>query len=101
DAQRADVGVLLVASAVACATGPGEPAQDGDRAALFRTVAVVVKGDSAPHLYTVFADGAPAELPGDHLHAPVFPDLEDGFDDFVAALGAHFTAGARVGVDDQ
>jgi Xaa-Pro aminopeptidase len=93
--------ILLGSSSVAYATGATAPAQDGDRAALFRTVAVVVRGDSAPHLYTVFADGAPAELPDDHLHGPVFPDLDDGIDDFVAALGAHFAAGARVGVDDQ
>jgi len=28
------------------------------RAALFRAVAVVVKGDTAPHLYTIYVDGA-------------------------------------------
>jgi len=77
------------------------PAQDGDRAALFRTVAIVVKGDSAPHLYTLCADGAPAELPGDHLHGPLFPDLDDGIAAFAAALADYFPAAARVGVDDQ
>ncbi len=71
------------------------PAQDGDRAALFRAVAVVVRGDSAPHLYTLFADGAPAELPSDHLHGPLFPDLDDGIDLFAKALAEHFSAGAR------
>ena len=52
DAQGVDGLVLLGSSSVAYATGAAEPGQDGDRAALFRTVAVVVKGDSAPHLYT-------------------------------------------------
>jgi Xaa-Pro dipeptidase len=101
DANGADGLVLLGSSAVGYATGMAVPAQDGDRAALFRTVAVVAKGDPAPHLYTHFADGAPAELPADHLHGPVFPDLDDGIDAFAAALGERFAAGARIGVDDQ
>ena len=93
--------VLLGSSAVTYATGTAMPAQDGDRAALFRAVAVVVSGDSAPHLYTLFADGAPAELPSDHLHGPLFPDLDDGIDLFAKALAEHFSAGARLGVDHQ
>jgi Xaa-Pro aminopeptidase len=94
--------VLLGSSSVTYATGAAMPAQDGDRAALFRAVAVVVKGDSAPHLYTLFADGAPAELPDDHLHGPLFPDLDDGIDLFAKALAEHFSVGAaRIGVDHQ
>jgi Xaa-Pro dipeptidase len=93
--------VLLGSSSVVYATGAAMPAQDGDRAALFRAVAVVVKGESAPHLYTLYADGAPPELPSDHLHGPLFPDLDDGMDLFAKALTAHFAAGAHVGVDHQ
>jgi Xaa-Pro dipeptidase len=100
-AQGVDGLVLLGSGAVAYATGAAAPAQDGDRAALFRSVAVVVKGDSAPHLYTLYADGAPGELPDDHLHGPLFPDLDDRIDDFAAALAEHFHTGARLGVDDQ
>src|SRR4051812_48254392 len=96
EAQGVDGLVLLGSSSVAYATGAAAPAQDGDRAALFRMVAVVVKGDSAPHLYTLFADGVPAELPEDHLHGPLFPDLDDGIDAFAAALAEHFTSGSRV-----
>jgi len=101
EAQGVDGLVLLGSSAVAYATGAAAPAEDGDRAALLRPVAVVVKGDSAPHLYTLYVDGAPSELPDDHLHGPVFPDLDDGMDVFAAALADHFAPGARVGVDDQ
>jgi Xaa-Pro dipeptidase len=101
EAQGVDGLVLLGSSSVAYATGAAAPAEDGDRAALFRTVAVVVKGDSAPHLYTLFADGVPAELPEDHLHGPLFPDLDDGIDAFAAALAGHFASGSRIGVDDQ
>jgi Xaa-Pro dipeptidase len=101
EAQGVDGLVLLGSSSVAYATGAAAPAQDGDRAALFRAVAVVAKGDTAPHLYTLYADGVPSELPEDHLHAPLFPDLDDGIEAFAAALVDHFPRGARVGVDDQ
>lgn len=101
EAQGIDGLVLLGSSSVAYATGAAAPAQDGDRAALFRPVAVVVKGDSAPHLYTLFADGVPADLPADHVHGPLFPDLDDGIEKFAKALVDHFRLGARVGVDDQ
>jgi Xaa-Pro aminopeptidase len=97
-AQGVDGLVLLGSSSVAYATGAAAPAQDGDRAALFRPVAVVVRGDSAPHLYTLYSDGAPADV---HLHGPLFPDLDDGIDAFAKVLADHFTIGARVGVDDQ
>lgn len=101
EAQGSDGLVLLGSSSVAYATGAAVPAQDGDRAALFRPVAVVVKGDSSPHLYTGYGDGVPTDLPDDHLHGPVFPDLDDGIELFATALGEHFRGGARVGVDDQ
>jgi Xaa-Pro aminopeptidase len=101
DVQGVDGLVLLASSSVAYATGAATPAQDGDRAALFRPVVVVVKGDSAPHLYTLYADGAPAELPDHHLHGALFPDLDDGIEAFAAALGGHFSSGARIGVDAQ
>jgi Xaa-Pro dipeptidase len=100
-ARGLDGLVLLGSSSVTYATGAAMPAQDGDRAALFRAVAIVIKGELAPHLYTLFADGAPAELPSDHLHAPLFPDLDDGIDLFAKALAEHFSAGARIGVDHQ
>ncbi|WP_110314548.1 M24 family metallopeptidase [Mycolicibacterium moriokaense] len=101
DAQGVDGLVLLGSSSVAYATGAAAPAQDGDRAALFRSVAVVVNGEFAPHLYTLYVDGAPSDLPEDHLHGPLFPDLDDGIETFAKALADHFPSGARVGVDDQ
>ncbi|POY04673.1 peptidase [Mycobacterium kansasii] len=88
--------VLLGSSAVTYATGAAMPAVAGDRAALFRAVAVVAAGESAPHLYTVFDDGVPPEV---QLHGPLFPDLDDAMAGLAAALGEHFVPGARVGVD--
>jgi len=95
DAQGVDGLVLLGSSAVAYATGAAEPAQDGDRAALFRTVAVVAKGDSAPHVYTHYDDGLPDDLPDDHRHASLFPDIDDGIGQFVEAVADHFEPGAH------
>jgi Xaa-Pro dipeptidase len=93
--------VLLSTSGVAYATGAEIPGDDPGRASLFRPVAVVVKGDPVPHLYTMFADGAPEDLPDDHLHGALFPDLDDGIDLFEKVLGEHFSAGTSVGVDDE
>jgi Xaa-Pro dipeptidase len=101
EAQGIDGLVLLGSSSVAYATGAAVPGQDGDTAALFRAVAVVASGDPAPHLYTLYTDGVPADLPGDHLHGPLFPDLDDGMDMFAKALADHFFSGARIGVDHQ
>jgi len=101
EAQGLDGLVLLGSSGVAYATGAEIPGDDPGRASLFRPVAVVIKGDPVPHLYTAFADGAPADLPADHLHGPLFPDLEDGIDLFEKALAEHFSSGASVGVDDE
>src|SRR5260370_3443543 len=89
DAQGVDGLVLLGSSSVAYATGAAEPAQDGDRAALFRAVSIVVKGDTTPHLYTPYVDGVPDDLPRDHLHGPPSPDLDDGIEQFAKALADH------------
>jgi Xaa-Pro aminopeptidase len=101
DSQGVDGLVLLGSSSVGYATGAAEPGQDGDRAALFRAVAVVVKGDWAPHLYTIYTDGVPDDLPADRVHGPLFPDLDDGVEQFAAAISSHFGPRARIGIDHQ
>ncbi|MGP0029236.1 MAG: M24 family metallopeptidase [Acidimicrobiales bacterium] len=103
--QLADQGldglVLLSSSAVAYAAGLSLPGDDSGRAVIFRPVVVVAKGESAPHVYTAARDGLPPELPPDHAHGPLFPDLDDGAEAFVEALSDHFPAGARLAVDHQ
>jgi Xaa-Pro dipeptidase len=99
--QGMDGLVLLGSSAVSYATGALAPGDDSGRAGLFRPVAVVVRGAEAPHLFTPFWDGVPPELPEDHLHGPLFPDLDDGIEHLTQALGELFAPGARLGVDDQ
>jgi Xaa-Pro aminopeptidase len=99
--QELDGLVLMGSTAVSYAAGLAAPAEDSSRASIFRAVVVVVKGDRAPYVYTLARDGLPPELPPDHAHGPLFPDLEDGADDLVRVLSDHFSAGARLAVDDE
>src|ERR1700733_7668417 len=99
--QGLDGMLLLSTSAVTYAAGLAMPGDDGGRAGLVRPVVVVAKGEDAPHVYTVASDVLPPELPQDHVHGPLFPDLEDGIEEFVTALSDHFPAGSRLAVDDQ
>ncbi|HEY2430057.1 MAG TPA: Xaa-Pro peptidase family protein [Acidimicrobiales bacterium] len=99
-AQGLDGLLLLGTSAVAYATGALMPGVDSGRAALLRPVAVVVAGDGTPHLFTPYPEGAPPELPADHLHGPLYPDLDDGAPAVAAAVAELFGAGARLGLDE-
>jgi Xaa-Pro dipeptidase len=101
DAQGMDGLVLLGSGNVAYATGADAPGEDSGRAGLFRSVAIVVRGERAPHIYTAYIDGVPPEFPADHVHGPLFPDLDDGIVELAEALHGHFAPGARLGVDEQ
>jgi len=101
ESQDIDGLVLLGSGGVAYATGVDAPGEDSGRAGLFRSVAVVVRGESEPHVYTTYWDGVPDELSADHVHGPLFPDLHDGIDQFAKAIQGHVGAGARLGVDEQ
>ncbi len=101
EAQGIDGLLLLGSSAVAYATGATAPGEESPRAGLFRAVAVVVRGDETPHLFTAFPDGAPPDVPADHLHPPLFPELDDGIEAMGAALAEMLPTGSRVGVDEQ
>lgn len=90
--------VLLGSGNVSYATGAEAPGQDSGRAALIRPVAVVVRGDPSPHLFTAYPEGAPAELPADHLHPPLWVDLDDG--DPRPVLAELFPEGAKLGADE-
>ncbi len=95
-----DAMVLLGTSAVAYATGAATPGADSSRAGLLRPVAIVVLGDSSPHLLTPYTDGAPPELPADHLHDAVYPDLDGGAAALAAVVAERVARGARVAVDE-
>jgi Xaa-Pro aminopeptidase len=99
-AQGLDGLVLLGTSAVSYATGADAPGCDSGRAALLRSVAVVVAGAEHPHLFTPYPEGAPPELPADHLHGAVVPDLDDGAAALTARLHELFGGSARLGLDE-
>jgi Xaa-Pro dipeptidase len=76
--RGAGAALLIIPSNVAYACGARGAMADGDRSNLERSVVIAVKGQAAPHLFTAYPEGAPPELPADHLHPPLYPDLEDG-----------------------
>jgi Xaa-Pro dipeptidase len=85
---------------VAYATGAVSPGVDSGRGVLFRPVAVVVRGASAPHLFTPYPDGAPADLPPEHLHGAVYPELDDGAKALLGAVGELVPVGSRLAFDE-
>lgn len=98
--QGVDGLVLLTTSAASYAAGVSAPGDDAGRAALFRNVVVVVSGEPAPHVYAAFPEVVPGELPADHLHGPLFPDLDESGEELRRALSSHFPDGALLGADD-
>ena len=99
-AQGLDGLLLLGTSAVSYATGADAPACDSSRAALLRAVAVVVAGADHPWLFTPWPEGAPLELPPDHLGPPAVPDTDDGAAALVATLARLFPGSARLACDE-
>jgi Xaa-Pro dipeptidase len=92
--------VLMGTSAVAYATGAVAPAVDSSHAVLDRTVAIVVSGAPAAHLFTAHPEGAPSELPTEFLHGPLYPELDEGVTTIKRALDELFEPGARLGCDE-
>jgi Xaa-Pro aminopeptidase len=45
---------------------------------MFRTVALVVADDPFPHVFAAYPDGVPEELPPDHVHPPLWPEIDAG-----------------------
>ena len=77
-AQGLAAAVLLGQPAVAYAVGARAPAADAARAAQQRMIAIVTADGEAPHLYTAFPEGAPPDLPGDHVHGALPVDWPEG-----------------------
>jgi Xaa-Pro aminopeptidase len=94
-AAEIDTLVLCLQSNVSYATGARVPAADHVRASWWRDVAVVERDDPWARLYTEFPEGAPPELPGDHLHAAVEVEAAGGAAELVEQLGS-----GRVALDD-
>jgi Xaa-Pro dipeptidase len=103
----ADAGIggllLLTSGNVTYSTGVQVVQADNGRTYQLRTVALVLAGEEHPHLFTPYPEGAPAELPDDHLHPPLVLEGDEGVDDLARQLHALF--GGRdvgvLGIDDH
>jgi Xaa-Pro dipeptidase len=65
-----------------------------------RPVALVLAGDTHPHLFTPYPEGAPVDLPGDHLHPPLFVDLAEGATAAAAILNELLPGEGRLAADE-
>jgi len=96
--QGLDALVLLGNTNVVYATGATWPLGDPGRANFEQPVAVVLADDEWPHLFTPLPDDP--GLPVDHVHGPLYLDLDEG----VRALDAHLRelrpTGGSVAVDE-
>jgi Xaa-Pro aminopeptidase len=91
-AAGVDTLVLCLQANVSYATGARVPTADHVRASWWRDVVVLERDDPWPHLYTEFPEGAPPELPNDHLHTAVEVEADGGAAELVEQLGAGRTA---------
>jgi Xaa-Pro aminopeptidase len=102
--QRRGVGaaLLLTSGNVFYATGAHVVPSDNARTYHQRTIALVVAGDEHPHLFTPYTEGAPPELPADHVHPPLYPELDEGVKDMARRLDELLggTLAGKLGVDD-
>ena len=97
-ASGLDAIVLLGNTNVVYATGATWPLGDPGRANFEQPVAVVLADDEWPHLFTPLADDT--GLPADHVHGPVYLDLDEGVRRFESELAALVAPGAKIGVDE-
>lgn len=83
------VVVLLGTTNVRWTTGARVVAADQARAARTRNVAVVVAGDTMPHLFTHTAEGVPPDHPADHVHSGADLETESGAAALVGFVADH------------
>jgi len=85
-AQGVDALVLLGQANVTYAAGVRVPAADQARAIHRRSVAIITADDAPPHVWTWFPEGAPDELPSDHVHPGLSLEWEEGARQLLDAL---------------
>ncbi|MFZ1162854.1 M24 family metallopeptidase [Mycobacterium sp.] len=97
-----DALILLMNDNVVYATGASWPVLDAGLSHVERPVAIVLADDEHPHLFIPFRQGAASEfqVPEDHLHDPLYLELEEGVEQFAGVVGELIPRGARVAVDE-
>ncbi len=103
DRQSTDALLLLSGSHVTYATGATIVGADATHAGFRRPVAVVVRGDDQPWLFTHDPASAPIELAPERVRGAVWPDLDEGVHAFAPILDELLggRAGKRMGIDEQ
>ena len=98
-----DALILLMNDNVVYATGASWPVLDAGLSHVERPVAIVLANDEHPHLFLPFREGAASEsqVPADHLHGPLYLELEEGVEHFARIIGDLIPPGATVAVDEM
>jgi len=100
--QGVPAALLFGGGDVQYAVGPETLAGDAARAAHLRTAALVVADDPHPHLFTPYPEGAPPELPTDHVHPALYTESDDGVVRLVGELRELMgTVPGRLALDDM
>lgn len=100
--QGVDALVLLGNSNVSYATGASWPLSDPGRANVDLPVAVFAADDGCPHLFAPFPDVSSSDfkLPDDHVHGPVYVEIDEGARAFGRLLDELVPTGAKLAVDE-
>ena len=100
--QGLDALVLLTSGNVLYSTGVRAVLTDTARTYQQRAIGVVLVGAPFPFLFSPFPDGAPPELPADHLLPALWPETDEGVEDMGRRLKSLFGGQdvRRVGYDD-
>src|SRR6202008_164280 len=98
-----DALILLMNDTVVYATGASWPVLGAGLSHVERPVAIVLADDEHPHLFLPFREGAASEsqVPADHLHGPLYLELEEGVEHFARGIGDLIPPGATVAVDEM
>ncbi|HEX4862533.1 MAG TPA: M24 family metallopeptidase, partial [Acidimicrobiales bacterium] len=95
-----DAALLLGSGSVAYAAGATSPGLDSGLAALSRPVALVVRGDPFPHVWTPYPEGLPDELPSEFAHPATYPASPDGAAWLADEITQLVGPGARLACDE-
>ncbi len=78
--ERAGIDVLVLSGRqnVIYATGAQTLLTDSSREYYMPSVAAVTRDGAAPHLFTPYTEGVPPGFPVSNLHAPFYPEFEEG-----------------------
>lgn len=100
--QGVDALILLLNNNVVYATGASWPLLDAGLSHVERPVAMVLAGDEHPHLFMPPRAGASAEsqVPADHRHGPLYPESDEGVEQFARVAAELIPPGATVAVDE-